>query len=174
MLCKPCVLGGPKTRGQNKKCPPHPCLLRGPKMGTSATQPLHSRGSPNKGGEPEVVASPLPCWGPKRERKCQITPSFSGIPQQGNKIRSGCLTPAFSGAQRGAHVLSNPCVLGRTQTTGQSEKWQPQPCLLGVQNRAKKLRNPCVVGGPETRRQNQKLQPQTCLLGGPKRGGSPT
>ena len=26
--------------------------------------------------------------GPKRERKCYVTPAFSGVPNKGNKIRS--------------------------------------------------------------------------------------
>ena len=45
--------------------------------------PLHSWGSPNKGGtKSEVAASPLPSRGPKRGQKCYITPAFSGIPKQ--------------------------------------------------------------------------------------------
>ena len=48
--------------------------------------------------------------------------AFSGIPNQGeqnqkwsptkgNKIRSGSLTPTFSGAQRRAEMLRHPCLL---------------------------------------------------------------
>ena len=44
----PCILGGPlggQTRGQNQNWRLHPLLLRGPKEGGIATQPLHYRGS---------------------------------------------------------------------------------------------------------------------------------
>ena len=27
--------------------------------------------------------------------QCYITPAFSGVPNKGDKIRTGCLTPAF-------------------------------------------------------------------------------
>ena len=59
--------------------------------------------------------------------------AFSGIPNKGeqnqkssptkgNKIRSGCLAPAFSGAQKRAEVQRHPCVLGGPQTRGQSQR----------------------------------------------------
>ena len=52
--------------------------------------------------------------------------AFSGIPNKGeqnqkcsptkgNKIRSGCLTLAFSGAQKRAEMLPHPCILGGPQ-----------------------------------------------------------
>ena len=95
-------------------------LLEGPKEGGNATSPLHSRRSPTPsagtkiGSGPqqrktklEMAASPLPSQGPKRGRKCYVTPAFPGIPNakrgegnqkrsptKGNKIRSGYLTPA--------------------------------------------------------------------------------
>ena len=50
--------------------------------------------------------------------------------QQGDKIRSGYLTPAFSGAHKWAELLHNPCILGGPQTRGQNQKWLPHPCLL--------------------------------------------
>ena len=66
MLCNPCTLGGPQTRGQSQKWLLHPCLLRGPQVGGSAAQPLHSRGSPDKGTKSEVDALPLPSCGPTK------------------------------------------------------------------------------------------------------------
>ena len=128
LLPHPCLLGGtqeagnamsplhswgsPNKGGQNQKWLPHPCLLGGPKEGGNAMSPLHSWGSPNKGGQnqkwlpqpcllggpkeggnvafsgilkqkgtkSEVAASPLPSRGPKRGRKCYVTPTFSGDP----------------------------------------------------------------------------------------------
>ena len=39
-----------------------------------------------------MATSTLPSQGPKRGRKCYITPAFSGVPYKGDKIRIGCLT----------------------------------------------------------------------------------
>ena len=49
-----------------------------------------------------------------------VTPAFSGVPN-----RSGNLTLAFSGAQKRAEVLLNPCVLGGPQTRGKNQKSKP-------------------------------------------------
>ena len=42
----------------------------------------------------------------------------SGVPKQGDKFGSGCLTPAFSGVQKRAEVLRNPYVLGGSPNKG--------------------------------------------------------
>ena len=39
-------------------------------------------GIPNKGEQKEVAASPLPSQGPKRGKKCYVTPAFSGVHQR--------------------------------------------------------------------------------------------
>ena len=39
-------------------------------------------------------------------------PYILGGPQQGDKIRIGCLTPAFSGAHQWAEMLHNPAFSG--------------------------------------------------------------
>ena len=43
----------------------------------------------------------------------------------GDKIRSGYLTPTFSGAQKRAKVLRHPCILGgpQRQARGKNQKW---------------------------------------------------
>ena len=111
---------------------------------------------------------------PKRGRKCYTTPAFAGFTKANaeghpnakrgeqdekwsatkvNKIRSGCLTPAFLGAQKRAEVLCHPCILGDPQHQargGKSEK------------------------APNKRKQNQKWLPHPCLLGGPKEDGNAT
>ena len=82
-----------------------------------------------------MAAPPLPSLGPKRGRNCYVTSTFSGIPnaKRGEKIRSGYLTPAFSGAQKRAEVLRNPCILGdpQRQARGQNQKWLPHLCIRG-------------------------------------------
>ena len=77
-----------------------------PEEGASATQPLHSQGFP-----------------------VQIPQSQT----KGDKIRSGYLTPAFSGAQKRAQVLCNTCIVGDSQHEARREnpKWLPHPFLLG-------------------------------------------
>ena len=46
-------------------------------------------------------------------------PCILGDPQiKGDKIRSGYVTPAFSGAQKRADLLRHPCILGGPQTKG--------------------------------------------------------
>ena len=58
----------------------------------------HSRGSPTKGSKSrsvpqqrgtksEVAASPLPSRGPKRGRKCYVTPAFSGCTTEGGETK---------------------------------------------------------------------------------------
>ena len=155
---------------QNQKWLSPPCLLNGPKEGRNATSPLHSRGSPTPNaiskikGAPqqretksEMAASPLPSREPKRGRKFYVTNALSGIPNakckkqnqkwsptKENKIRSGCLTHAFSGAQKRAEMVRDPCILGDPQRQmqkaksevvpnkgEQNQKWLPHPCLLG-------------------------------------------
>ena len=81
--------GSPNKGGQNHKWPPHPCLLRGPKAGGSATSLVSSWGSPTKGTTSEVATSPLPSRRPKRGWRCYVTLAFSGVPNKGDKIRSG-------------------------------------------------------------------------------------
>ena len=72
--------------------------------------------------------------GPKRGRKCYVTPAFSAVPnaKRGEKIKSGGLTLAFSGAQKRVEVLRNPCILGgpQRQARGENQKWRPHTCLL--------------------------------------------
>ena len=128
MLHHPWILGGSQrqARGAKSEVATSQCRLLGsPKESRNATPPLHSRGSPapsggskirsgpqQRGTKSELAASPRPSRGHKRGRKCYGTPAFSGVPNakhgeqnqwspaKGNKIRSGCLTPAFPRAQK--------------------------------------------------------------------------
>ena len=60
----------------------HPCILRDPTL--SAGGKIRS-GPQQRGTKSEVAASPLPSRGPKRGRKCFVTPTFSGVTEQGFK-----------------------------------------------------------------------------------------
>ena len=48
---------------------------------------------------------------------------------KGDKIRRGCLTPSFSGAQKRVEMLYHPYILGGPQQRGQNQKSKP---MLGV------------------------------------------
>ena len=160
----PAFSGTPNTAEQNQKRLPHPCLLKSPKEGGNAMSPLHSRGSPTKGNKIRSGCHTLPYRGPKRGRKCYVTPAFSGTPNTpeqnqkrlphpcllrgpkeggnamsplhsrgslkpstGKKIRSGCLTPAFSKAQKRAEMLCHPCILGDPQQRGTKSEVAASP-----------------------------------------------
>ena len=62
----------------------------GPKRGGNATSPLHSRGSPNKGGQNQNWL-PHPCLlgGPKEGGNATPPLHSRGAPNTGDKIRSG-------------------------------------------------------------------------------------
>ena len=89
----------------------------------------------------------MPSQEPKRGQKCYVTPACSGIPnaKRREKMRSGYLTPAFSGALKMAELLRNPRILGhpQRQARGQKQKW------------AELLRNPCIFGGPQRQSQGE-------------------
>ena len=92
------------------------CLLKGPKERGMLRNPCILGGSPppSAGGKSEVAASPQPSREPKRGRKCYVTLAFSGVPnvKHGEKIRSGCLTPAPRGPERGRNCYVTPAFLG--------------------------------------------------------------
>ena len=123
-------LSEPRQRGQIKA---------GPKEGTNATSPLHSRGSPTKGTNQS---------GPKGGRKCYITPAFSGIPKQmGTKSKR---------AQKRAEMLHHPCILGDPQTTGDKIRIDClNPAFWRAQQVGQNTRSTSLSRGSPTKGQNQ-------------------
>ena len=145
----PVFLGVPKQEDKVKG---------GPQKSGSATSPLRSRGLPNKGEKSkvahkwaEVGRQPRVLGGrktrrqrqkwPTKGRQCYITPTFSGVPKQGDKVKgppSGqkCYTtPVFPGVtiqgdkvkdgpyvRKWANVLHHPSVLGFPQKRGESQR----------------------------------------------------
>ena len=103
----------------------------------------------------EVAASSSPSRRPTRGWKCYATPALSGVPNKADKIRSGCLTPPFTGAHKGPKGCV--CILGGPQTRGQNQKvpashlpargpargrkWYVSPALSGVPNKRDKIRS---------------------------------
>ena len=113
--------------------------------------------------------------GPKRGRKCYVTPAFSGIPnQRGGKIRIGCLTPVFSRAQKRAEMLCHPCILGDPQTKGGKIRIGClTPAFSGAQRGAEMLRHPCIFGDPKTKGDNIRVGCFTPAFSGAEKATSP-
>ena len=66
---------------------------RGPKEGGYDISPLHSRGSPNKGGQNQRWLPHTSLLGGPKEGRSATSPLHSrGSPTKGDKIRIGCLT----------------------------------------------------------------------------------
>ena len=88
-------------------------------------------GGPQRNARGELAPSRLPSRGPKSQRKCYATPTFSGVPnaKHRHKIRIGCLTPLLSGAHKSAEGLCNPYVLGGPQrhATGRTSTMVTSP-----------------------------------------------
>ena len=82
-----------------------PCTLahpqnKGGQNHSSLPQPC-LLGGPQMG---ENAMSPLHAWGSAKQRR--------------DKIRIGCLTPAFSGTHKWAKMLCHTCILGDPQIKG--------------------------------------------------------
>ena len=97
----------------------------------------------------ELAASPLPSRGPKSGRKCDITPAFSGVPNEGDKIRIGCFTPAFLGAQKWAEMLRHPAFSGVPNKGDKIRIGCLTLAFSGAQNRKEMLHHPCILRGPQ-------------------------
>ena len=126
MLCQPWILWDSQQRGRTSEVVASTLPSRRPKKGRKCyVTPTFPRIPNAKHGEQkiksvpqqtgtksELVASPVPSAGPIKGQKCYVTLAFWAIPNvkhgelkdqkwsrtKGKKIRSGCLTPAFSGA----------------------------------------------------------------------------
>ena len=120
-----------------------------------------------------MVASHLHSQGPKRGRNCYVTPAISRIPntKRGEKIKSGCLTLVFPGAQKRVEVLRNPCILGgpQHQARGENQKWLRS---RGPKRGRNRYVTPAFSGVPNAKR-GEKIR-SGFRLEGPKEGGSAT
>ena len=109
-----------------------------------------SKAVPNK-GEQNQKWMPQPCLlgNPKECRNVTSTPISRGSATKGNQIRSGCLTLAFSGAERRSETRRHICILGDPRCQARGAKLE-------------------VV--PDKGEQNCKGPAHHGLLRGPKRG----
>ena len=171
---------GPLQRGTKSEVAASTLPSRGPKRGQDCSVtpafsgiPNAKRGEqkksvvvPNK-GEQNQKWLPHPCLlgGPKEggNSRGPNAKRGEGRKTKGNKIRSGCLTPAFSVAQKRARLIRHPCILGDPQRQARgakNQKWSPTKgnkirsgCLTlafsVAQKRAEMLRHPCILGDPQ-------------------------
>ena len=140
------IRSGPEHRGEKLKWLPHPCLLRGPQEGVNDTSPLHSRGSPipsagrniRGSSQQRVNENRSGCLNPPcllgGQKKAEMLPNAKRRMKnqkwsrtQGRKNRSGCRTPAFSGAQKRVEMLCHPCMIGDPQRQARGGKSEVAP-----------------------------------------------
>ena len=126
-------------------------------------------GGSHKETKSELVASPLPCRGPKRGRICYRTPAFSGVPNQ-KGTKSELPKPCLFGVPKEGGTATEPlclsrmhnakrrknirigclhtCLLGGPKSQGERIRIGClSPALSGGQKRADLLRNPWMLGG---------------------------
>ena len=151
-------------------------------MDGSATSPLRSRGTDHCCvlGGPQTRKQSQRC--PTSGHNCHITPAFSGVPKQGDKMKGGPQVDGIATSplrSRGSH---HPCVLGGPHTRRQNERWPTSgqnchitPAFSGVPKGGDKVKGgpqvsrsaisplrsrgshyPCVLGGRKTSRQSQR------------------
>ena len=143
LLHHPFILGNSQTKGDK--------IRIGPQVGGNATSPLHSPGSPNKGGQNQN-------W-PTSGRKCYTPPAFLGIPKiKENKSR---ISP-----QAGRTATSPLHSRGSPNNEGQNQNWRTSgrkcyitPAFSGIPKErgtkskltnkwAETLHHPCILGHP--------------------------
>ena len=168
-------------------------IKAGPKEGGNATSPLHSRGSPTKGTKSkraqkraEMLHHPYILGdaqqrgqnqsGPKRGRKCYITPAFSGIPKKGDnqsrpkRGRKCYITPAFSGVpNKGDKIKAGPKE-GGNATSPLHSRGSPKREIIKAGPKEGKNATSALHsrGSPNKWGQNQNWLPKPCLLGARK------
>ena len=107
-----------------------------------------------------------------------------GSRTKGNKIKAGCLNPAFLEAQQRAGNATSPLhswgvpnatrVGAKTEKVPnkaeQNQKWLPHPCLLGGHKRAEMLCLPCILGDLQQRGTKSEVANSPLPSRGHKRG----
>ena len=100
LLQSPCVLGGPRKRGQNHNWLPHP---------------------PGAHKRVEMLRNPCVLGGPKSGDKITIgclTPAFSGTQKRVELLQSPCVLGGPQKRGQNHNWLPHPCLLGGTKEGG--------------------------------------------------------
>ena len=128
--------------------------------------------------QPILILSPS-VWGPPGMVVCRSisalfwAPEKAGVSQKkGDKIRVGCLTFVFRGAQKRQKCHITPAFSGVWKQRGSKSELA---VFWGAQNMAEMLCHPCILGGPQTTGGKIRIG---CLSlafsGGAKGGGNAT
>ena len=89
-----------------------------------------------RGPKSEMASPRLPSRGPRRGRKCDVTPAFSGILNTGNPNQKWLPHPRVS--------------LSRMPNKGeQNQRRLPLPCLIGGPKEGEMIRQPFMLGDPQ-------------------------
>ena len=139
----------------------YPCILGDPQQ---------------RGIKSKVAALPLPSWGPKRGRKCYVTPAFSGAQKRAEGLRHPCipgdpqqrgtksemaLSPLPSrGPKRGRESATSP-LRSRGSPAGDENKSGPQ--------KGGSATSPLRSRGPQTRGTKSEMAASPLPSGGPKK-----
>ena len=166
---------------------------RGPEEGGNAVSRVHSWETQRQGRRENGRWLPHPCLlgGPK-EGGNAMSPLHSRVfpnAKRAEKIRSGYLTPAFSGAKKRAEVLRHPYIIGGTQRQvrgankklptsappslkpRRGQKCYVTPAFLGLPNTkcGEKITSGYLIPAlPRTQKRAVVLR-CPCILGGPKK-----
>ena len=100
----------------------------------------------------KIALSGIPNKG-EQNQKC--------APTKGSKIRSGCLTPIFSGAQKRAEMLRHPCILGDPQHRGTKSEVAASPLPSWGPKRGRKRYVTLAFSGVPYRRGRKQKWPTT-------------
>ena len=125
-LYHPCLPKGPQLGGyvtpvfswfprkgyKNKRGYITPTFFGPHKWAGLLRNPYVPGGSLKRGQNQKWLHHPYLLKDPINGRSCYVTPMFVGVPGKGDKIKSGCIISAFSGAHKWAQLLHDPCVLG--------------------------------------------------------------
>ena len=170
MVHHPCIFMGPQQRGPKSEVATSPLPSRGPKRGQKCYITPAFSWVPNKGDQNQKWL-PHPCLlgGPKEVKNATSPLHSHGSPTKGTKIRSGCLTLAFSGAQKRSKMLHHPCIPMGPQQRGPKSEVAASPLPSRGPKRGQKCYiTPAFSWVPNKGDQNQKWLPHPYLLGGPK------
>ena len=108
-----------------------------------------------RGENQNWVCHPYLLKGPKKERNCYATATFSGVPysQRGKKITSGYLARRCSEAQKRAELLRIPCILmGPTPSMGRKSEVVTSPVPSHGSPKEGRIATPAFLGVPNAKR----------------------
>ena len=149
------VFSGIANKGeQSQKWLPHPCLLGAIKRAEMLCHPCVLGDPQQRGTKSEVAASPVPSRGPKRARKCYITPAFWKIPKRG---------------EQNENWLVHPCLLEGPKEGGNDAS--PLHSQISP-TKGNKIRTGCLTSASSEAQKGAVTIPHRCILGDPKQRGT--